>query len=374
MHRKILMKKFSTIALIFAAVFPVMANSAAHAQSAQQAEQLLAKPRADKCAFLANAPDKHVVVRGNTLWGISGKFLQNPWCWPEVWGMNREEIRNPHWIYPGQIVYFDRAAGRLRLGNPVDTSNGMVKLQPQIRTRGAENTAISAIPSNLIEPFLSQPLIIEKDEFLNTPRIVAAQEGRVFMGKGDKVYVRGDLKGGTSFQVFRPGVALKDPDTKEIIGYEAVFLGTLKLDRVAKTADGVDTFIVVNSKEEMGIGDRLVSIPPTPIINYVPHAPEQDVKARVVSIYGGVNVAGQSQIVSVNRGSASGLDVGTVLELGRYGKIIPDRTNDKKPIRLPDEMYGNVFIFRIFKNISYGLVMEVKDVVTVGDIAQSPEK
>jgi hypothetical protein len=145
------------------------------------------------------------------------------------------------------------------------------------------------------------------------------------------------------------------------------------LEKTAKTPDGVDTFMVASSKEEMGVGDRFVPIPPTPIINYVPHRPIKEVNGRVVSIYGGVNEAGQSQIVSVNRGSKDGLDIGTVLALGRYGKVIPDKTDEKKLIRLPDENYGSVFIFRVFKNISYGLVMQVTDVVRVGDIATAPE-
>jgi hypothetical protein len=368
------MKKFSTITLLFAVAFPALTASLAHGQEAQIA------PLSGKCAFLPNAPDKHVVVKGDTLWAISGRFLQNPWCWPEVWGMNREEIRNPHWIYPNQIVYFDRINGRLRLGNSVNGgatadsgTSGTVHLVPQIRSEGMAKNAISAIPSNLIEPFLSQPLIIEQDDLNSAPRIVAAQEGHVNLAKGDKAYTRGDLKGGTSFQVFRPGTPLKDPETKAVIAYEAVFLGTVKLDRTAKTPDGVDTFIVVNSKEEMGVGDRLKLIPPTPIQNYMPHPPERPTKARVVSIYGGVNQAGQNQIISVNRGSDAGLNVGTVLQLGRYGQLIADRTDGKKLIRLPDEMYGTLFIFRVFKNISYGLVMQVTDAVSVGDIAQSPE-
>ncbi|WP_394778017.1 LysM peptidoglycan-binding domain-containing protein, partial [Undibacterium sp.] len=281
------MKKFSTIALVLAFAFPALGATQAFAQDAQGAS---GRPAVGKCSFRPDAPDKHVVVRGDTLWGISGKFLANPWCWPEVWGMNREEIRNPHWIYPGQIVYFDRVNGRLRLGQVVGGGEpaGTTRLSPQLRTQGLAGDAIPAIPSNLIEPFLSQPLIIEENDLVNAPRIVATQEGRVVLAKNDKAYVRGDLKGGTSFQVFRPGVALKDPETKKVIGFEAVFLGTLKLDRVAKSADSVDTFTVVNAKEEMTVGDRLVPIPPTPILNYVPHPPEQAVAARVVAVYGGV--------------------------------------------------------------------------------------
>jgi hypothetical protein len=329
--------------------------------------------KTSRCAFLPNAPDQHRVVRGDTLWDISGKFLVHPWCWPEVWGMNREQIRNPHWIYPGQIVYFDRAAGRLRLGKPLAGGVSTVRLSPQVRTEGIGQDAIPSIPATAIEPFLSQPLVVEEDELKDAPRIVAASEGRVILGKNDKAYVRGDLKGGTSFQVFRPGMPLKDPTTKAIIGYEAPYLGTVKLQRAAQAADEAHVFTVVNGKEEMGIGDRLLPMPPTPMVNYVPHPPEKQVDAQIVSIYGGVSQAGQNQIVSVNRGKADGIDPGTVLQLSRLGPIIADRTDNKTPVKLPDQQYGNLFIFRVFNNISYGLVMQVTDTVQIGDLAKSPE-
>lgn len=355
-----IMKNFSTavLSLLFAAAL---------------APQVLA---ASKCEFLSNAPDSHVVVRGDTLWDISGKFLQRPWCWPQVWDMNRDQIRNPHWIYPGQIIYFDRVAGRLRLGKPTaggGDSAGTVRLSPQIRMESLAQAAVPAIASGAIEPFLSQPLIVEENELKGTPRIVATQEGRVFLGKNDRAYVRGDLKGGTSFQVFRPGKPLHNPGTKEVLGYEAVYLGTIKLDRAAKAENEAHTFTVVNSKEEMGVGDRLLPVPPTPLLNYVPHAPETPVSARVVSIYGGVEQAGQNQIVTINRGKKDGIDIGTVLELYRFGQIIKDRTDTKDAIKLPDEKYGTLFVFRVFNGVSYALVMQVTDAVQIGDVAKSPD-
>jgi hypothetical protein len=326
-----------------------------------------------RCEFLPHAPDQHTVVRGDTLWDISGKFLQHPWCWPQVWGLNRDQIRDPHWIYPGQIVYFDRSAGRLRLGTAAGNSATQVRLSPQVRMEGIGKQAVPAIPAGVIEPFLAQPLIVEEQELKDTPRIMATQEGHVYLGKNDKAYVRGDLKGGTSFQVFRPGNPLKDPDTNKVIGYEAAYLGTLKLQRAAQNDNEAHRFIVATSKEEMGVGDRLLPVPPTPILNYMPHPPEQQIDARIVSVYGGVTQAGQNQIVTVNRGKNQGLDVGTVLELYRFGPTVPDRTDGNKAVKLPDEQYGSLFIFRVFNNISYGLVMQVTDTVQIGDVAKSPE-
>src|SRR5471032_162675 len=341
--------------------------------------------RADNCQFRPDAPDQHLVVKGDTLWDISGKFLERPWCWPQVWGMNREEIHNPHWIYPGQIVYLDRVNGRLRLGRPVAVNGGAgdpsaLRLSPQLRTEGLGKDAVQSIPPGVIEPFLTQPLIIENDELKSAPRVVAAQEGHVFLGKDDKDYVRGDLKGGTSFQVFRPGNALKDPVTKAVIGYEAFYLGTLKLQAEAKPGSDVHTFIVASASEEMGVGDQLRQAPPTPLQNYVPHPPEMLVNARVVAIYGGVTHAGQNQIVSINRGKLDGLDIGSVLQLYHAGQTVSDPTASKgwsgmgnPQVKLPDEEVGSLFIFRVFKHISYALIMQVTLPVEVGDIAKSPE-
>jgi len=340
-----------------------------------------------ECQFRADAPDSHTVVKGDTLWDIAGKFLEKPWCWPTVWGMNKEEIHNPHWIYPGQIIWFDRAAGRLRLGNRIDAGGAAgnpsdLRVSPQLRTEGLGKDAVRSIPTGDIEPFLTQPLIIENDELNNAPRIVAAQEGHVFLGKDDKAFVRGELKGGTSFQVFRPGQPLKDPVTKQVIGYEAFYLGTLKLQAEAKPASGSDvhTFVVATAKEEMGVGDQLMQQPPQPLQNYVPHPPEQRVQARVVAIYGGVTHAGQNQVVSINRGKLDGLDIGAVLQLYHAGETVTDPTAKKtwlgmrgQEVKLPDELVGNLFIFRVFNHISYGLIMQVTAPVKVGDAAESPE-
>lgn len=372
-----IMKKFSTAALI-------LALASAHGLAATNDEAA----NGSRCAFLPNAPDQHVVVRGDTLWDISGKFLKHAWCWPQVWGMNKEDIRNPHWIYPGQIVYFDRKTGRLSLNKPGagDTNTGggipTLRLEPQVRTEGLGKLAVPSIPSGVIEPFLSQPLVVEEKGLSETPRIMATQEGRVILGKNDTAYVRGDLKGGTSFQVFRPGTPLKDPVTNAVIAYEAAYLGTVKLERPAKTPDEAHGFRVVSVKQEMGVGDRLLPVPPTPILNYVPHPPERALDARIVSIYGGVSQAGQNQIVSINRGQKDGVDLGTVLELYRLGRVVTDKTDNsswsigslgKKQVKLPDTQYGTLFVFRVFENISYGLVMQVADSVQIGDIAKSPD-
>jgi len=374
-----LMKNFST-----GAACSLLLRSAA---AAAAAAFLAASPvqAATNCSFRPNAPDQHLVVKGDTLWDISGAFLEHPWCWPQVWGMNRDEIRNPHWIYPGQIVYFDRARGRLSLTRPgsADPDAGLppvVRLSPQLRTEemGA-NGAIPAIPSSAIEPYLTQPLAVEANELEATPRIAAALEERTYLSAGDRVYVRGDLHGGTNFQVFRPGKELRDPDTGKVVAYEASFVGTVRLVAEARPGVDVHTVVVTRSVQEMAVGDRLLPAPPSPVRNYVPHAPLQAVTARVMSVPDDLRNAAQSQVVAVNRGALDGLDVGSVLQLYHLGQTVTDPASKgflgfgKARLRLPDEQYGELFIFRVFGRVSYGLIMQVTGPVQVGDVAKSPE-
>lgn len=365
------MKNFSTVVTRAAAAALVACVVAGPVQAAE-------------CAFKPNAPDQHRVVKGDTLWDISGTFLQHPWCWPQVWGMNRDEIRNPHWIYPGQIVYFDRARGRLSLNKPGEGDGRgeppLLRLSPQVRSEGLDKDAIQSIPAGVIEPYLTQPLIIEKDQLASAPRIAASEENHLYLGAGDRVYVRGELNGVTSFQVFRPGGPLKDPQTGAVLAHEATYVGTVSLVKAAAPGVDVHTFTVSSSVSEMGVGDRLVPAPPPAARNYVPHAPLQAIDARVMSIYAGVTYAGQSQVVTVNRGSIDGLDVGSVLQLYHFGKTVPDPEGRKgflgfrkSTIKLPDEQYGSLFIFRVFGRVSYGLIMQVTAPVEVGDVAKSPE-
>jgi len=364
------MKNFSTVVTRAAAAALVACVVAGPVQAAE-------------CSFKPNAPDQHRVVKGDTLWDISGAFLEHPWCWPQVWGMNRDDIRNPHWIYPGQVVYFDRARGRLSLTRPGDADGGdapLLRLSPQVRSEGLERGAIDAIPASMIEPFLTQPLVIEKNTLSMAPRIAASEENHLYLGTGDRVYVRGNVAGATEFQVFRPGGPLKDPQTGAVLAHEAAYVGTVKLVKVAAPGVDVHTMTVSSSVSEMGVGDRLVPLPPPAMRNYVPHAPLSNIDARVMSIYAGVSYAGQSQVVTVNRGSIDGLDVGSVLQLYHFGKTVADPEGKtgflgmkRAQMKLPDEQYGSLFIFRTFGHVSYGLIMQVTAPVEVGDVAKSPE-
>ena len=328
-------------------------------------------------ALAANAPDAYTVKRGDTLWDISSIFLTSPWRWPELWGMNKAQIANPHLIYPGQTLRLVKSDGRARLelaGGEAAAAGDVVRLSPTVRDLGSDRDAIPSIPNRIIEPFLSRPAIVSPDELARYPRIVATQEQRVHVGVGDTVFGRGFTDEAIErFAIFRPARPLFDPDDvdrRRPIAWEAFYLGVAQ-----KTRGGdIATLRILESTQEIGVGDRLVPITRVPVINYVPRRPEQPIDGRIVSIYSGLAETGTQSIVTLNRGARQGMQVGYVLALLDAGATIRDRTSDRRElITLPDERIGVMFVFRVFDEISYALVFRVTKPVRVGDRFTQPE-
>jgi LysM domain len=365
---------------------------------------------AEEIALQNNHPDRYVVVKGDTLWGISGKFLKNPWQWPKVWKMNRAEIKNPHRIYPGDVVALDTSSGspQLRLLHEA------VTLQPGAVEEPLEKEAIQTISPSVITPFLSQPLLIENGQLDSAPRIVAGPENRVILSPGSRVYVNNIKEGeGLHWNVYRPGEQLSDPDTKEALGTEAIYLGDVNITRFGAPATGE----IARAKEEIFTKDRLVVSNDEFKSSFVPHAPETKIIGRIMRIYGGVAEAGPNTVVSINRGKKDGLEEGHVLAISRYGKtikdpeykapdsnkVMPEQKNlkelnldvytgqdgkkvvnlKKEPtqtqaplqageLKLPDERVGLLMVFRTFDRISYGLIMNTSDAIYTLDTVQTP--
>ena len=315
------------------------------------------------------APVEHVVVPGDTLWGISAQFLKEPWRWPEIWRMNRAQIQNPHRIYPGDVIALERDEN----GNPVlrvrKGMSGDGKLRPQIYSEKNE-TAIPPIPPNVIEPFISQPLVIEANELDKAARIVATQQDRVFLGEGSVAYVDDADPKQEHWQVYRNGKPLRDPsDETRILGYEAFYLGAATQTRPGQPA----TFEITSATQEIGRGDRLVPAAKPAMVHYVPHKPDTPVDGRVVSIYGGVGSAGRGSIISLNLGNQDGLEIGHVLALERNRTVTQRDENDQKiNVKVPAERTGLVFVFRTFDRISYALVVQSEGTVEVNDFVRTP--
>lgn len=331
-----------------------------------------ASVHADDLQIKEDAPDRYVVVKGDTLWAISGRFLKSPWRWPEIWRLNKDEIKNPHWIYPGDVVLLDRANGTLRLSkNEKYHGHGYEKREPQARVEPTSpNLAIPIISPADIGPFLSQPLVIEKDGLENAPRIIANEEGRVVIGAGNRAYVTGlSADGPKQWHVFRPGKPLIDPDTHATLGYEAIYLGDA---RVLKTGDP-STIEIIKSTQEILRDDRLVAATNVELANFVPHAPSEMVHGRIISAYGGVAEVGKDSIITINLGSKQGIESGHVLALLHAGDVAAYRSGDKnRTIKLPEERVGLALVFRVFDNVSYALVMKSDRSIKINDAVETP--
>jgi hypothetical protein len=364
------------------------------------------QPSTGPLTLKQDAPDRYVVVPGDTLWGISGRYTDSPWRWPELWGLNKEQIQNPHLIYPGYVILLDRARGRLTIGAPgapgtgpdatpgttpgtttttpgtgaptstAPTAPGTVRLSPRVRGEAMAREVIPSIPSAAIEPFLTRPLVVEPDGLDKAPTIVATQTDRVIISEGNSAYVRGigNAKDGTWF-VYRRGKALVDPDTNETLAYEAIYLGTAQLKRAGDPA----TVVLTSAVQEIEPGDKLVAATAQQPLNYAPRAPNVFLKGRVMSIYGGlgkVAEAGPQSIITINRGRADGIEIGHVLALYNLGGTVTDVTKDRglddSRIQLPDERAGLAFVFRVFERVSYALIMNITRPVSPLDVVQTP--
>jgi len=356
-----------------------------------------------------DAPDRYIVVPGDTLWGISQRYTDSPWRWPDLWNMNKDQIRNPHLIYPGYVLILDRERGQLTIAQPGSEATpsaqtsptatprdgeppagepaakppvaapsrdpSLVKLTPNLRAESLARQGIPSIPANLIEPFLTRPLVIEPDGLDKAPTIVGTQTDRVILSAGNSAYVRGI---GSSKEdiwfVYRRGSALVDPDTNQTLGYEAIYLGTAQVTRPGDPA----TITLTTAVREVGAGDKLVAASRPQAINYVPHAPNAKIRGRIMSIYGAgrIGEGGPQAIVTVNRGRADGVEVGHVLALYNRGGLVTDVSKPQggqdAKIQLPDERAGLAFVFRVFDRISYALVMHVTKPISTLDVVQTP--
>lgn len=347
-----------------------------------------------------DAPERYTVQRGDTLWDISGRYLEKPWNWPQLWNMNREQIRNPHRIYPGDVLVLDRSSGRLS----VET----VALSPRVRTEDLID-AVPTIPPAVIEPFISRPMVISENQLDNAPHIIATEESRVVVGAGNIAYVKGITKDqGENWHIYRRGDKLIDPDNGNTLGYLGLYLGEA---RVRQFGD-VSRIEIIKSTQEIYTGDKLVAITKeAPVFAYVPRAPNSKVQGRVMSLNDNLYETGRYSVVSLSRGAKDGLEAGHILALYRspnttryslrtssmFGRSGPTGTEGRRPYyeeqlnvrdspvfsaqkplnnrdlaKLPEERYGLVMVFRTFDHASFALVMQSKLPVAINDVFTTP--
>lgn len=324
---------------------------------------------ADEIALNPDHPQQHIVVRGDTLWDISATFLTFPWHWPDIWYVN-PQVDNPHLIYPGDILSLVYRDGRPVI--ELTRSSTAYKMSPGIREIALEK-AISTIPLDAIRPFLTRPRVVGEEVLELAPYIVASSDERLISGAGDKVYARRvNEADGKHYSVFRGGKVYKDPQTKEVLGYEAIYTADSWVSVMGDPA----TVELRETTREVLIGDRLLPVIADDYeMNFFPRAPEQQIDGEVISVFDGVSQVGQYQIVVINRGAREGLEAGHVLSAYQAGKTIKDQvTPDRKDaVTLPDEYAGVAMVFKTFEKVSYVIVMKATRVIHLNDRVSTPE-
>ena len=326
---------------------------------------VLAATAMAEAPFNDDVPDKYTVVKGDTLWDISAHFLAEPWLWPEIWQVN-PQIQNPHLIYPGDVISLIYIDGKPRL---VLTRSRDVKLSPQIR-EVAERQAISTLPLDLINSFLSRNRVVEPGVLESAPYILSGQSKRLLTGKNDDFYARGDFSDAhESYGVYRNGGPFTDPKTHEVLGIRAKDIGAGNLKAID---DDIATLITTRSIEELRINDRLLELEERKIAaNFHPSAPPENTEGVIMSIEGAVSTGGMLDVISINLGERDGMEIGNMLSILKAGAVVKDRVKGGL-VTLPPEKAGLVMVFRTFEKMSFALILSAKLPISTNDIARNP--
>lgn len=326
---------------------------------------------AGEVALRADHPESYTVVKGDTLWDISARFLETPWLWPEVWSFN-PQIKNPHLIYPGDtvsLVYDEYGKPMLKVARGQPT----VKMSPKVRATRIDQP-ISTIPLDSIQQFLGQPRVVGDREISNAAYIIAGADGRLIAAKGDTIYARGLVSGGdTEYSVMRIGQAYRNQGAKtgEILGYEALYVADAKVEEFGDPA----TLTIVDSHRETLINDRLLPKREQELdTTFIPHPPEAKVEGQIIAVVDGLSRIGQYQTVVINKGEQAGMEPGHVLAVYQLGGQVRDPHSEKgnELVTLPDIRAGIVLVIRAYDLVSYALVMEATRDMRVYDFVRNP--
>lgn len=320
---------------------------------------------ADRVQLQSDHPAEYVVVKGDTLWDISERFLRSPWLWPEVWEVN-PQIANPHLIYPGDVVYLTWVDGQPRL----NLRRGIRKLSPQVRVQPLEQP-IPAIPLRDISSFLTENRVVEDDILAEAPYVIGGRNESIISGAGDRVYARGKRIDEEIDQqsLYRPSREYKHPVTGEFLGYELYKVADVQIS----AEDGeVLTLDLTKTREEVRTRDRLLPNDSSRVQSVFFPKPGPDLQnGLIIDVLGGVAKIGQFDAVALSFGHDDGVDPGHVFAIYKKGELVKDPVNGEL-VRLPDERAGEVMVFKTFDRVSYGLVMDATNVISVGDPLRQP--
>jgi nucleoid-associated protein YgaU len=317
-----------------------------------------------------DAPERYTVKKGDTLWGISERYTEDAWQWPNIWYQNAQ-IKDPHLIFPGDILGLMTIGGKVKVAI---VERGMesrtIKMSPTARIEPIES-AIPTIPMEAIMPFITRNRIVEAGELEMAPYILAAGGGRIMNGAGGVAYGRGDFGDGiaNAYGIFRASIVYKDPITEEILGLEAKEIG---LANVISNEKDIVKLDLIKTSQQIIEGDRLLTTENRQLVTrFQPKAPDNYIDGFIISVPGGVTQIGQYSMIVINKGKREGISEGSILDIMKRGEVVRDRTKEEQ-VRLPSEKAGQLMVFRVYEKLSYALVTKATRSLNVGDQVRSP--
>ena len=321
----------------------------------------------DVLSLKAGHPQRYVVKKGDTLWAISGMFLDDPWLWPELWYYN-PQVKNPHLIYPGDVLKLMWVDGKPVLVRNPAPDNSVVKLTPEMRISEITD-AIPAIPLDVIAPFLTRSRVVSDAELEQAPYVLAGKRGHIVAGAGDQMVGRGDFSNDETYGVYRRGQVYKDPVTGEVLGVEATDIGTANL---LATEKDIATLTLNRSTQEIRRADRFLPMEVRHIhARFEPKAPGEDSNGFIIAVEGGVTQIGSLDVVTLNLGERNKLEPGDVMAIYSAGGVVTDPVTNER-VKVPDVRAGLLMVFRSFERVSYALVLKAEQPLKVGDIVKNP--
>ncbi len=337
-----------------------------------QIEALPTPPESNQVEFKASAPQEYIVQQGDTLWDISSQFLNQPWYWPEIWYMN-PQVQNPHLIYPGDVINVFYVGGRPYLTvNGENRVSGIERLSPIMRGEPIDARE-KIIPIQAIEQFLTRPLVLGENDLASSPHIIASRDNRIVYGSNDIVYLRDadNLELDALYNIYRQGKKFEDPNTGEVLGYEAIHVGDGKISRAGDPA----TLYITDAVREILRGDRVLKVDNVDVDSaFRPRSPDSEVQGNIIYLYSAITQSGTYQIVVANLGEQQGIEKGHVLAINKAGRTVSDPYAERQQeefVTLPNERSADAIVYRVFDNLSYLFILDANRPVRHGDIVTS---
>lgn len=343
---------------------------------------------ADELTLKENAPKTYVVKKGDTLWDISGVFLNQPWLWPKLWRLN-PEINNPHLIYPGDQLrlVFDADGQPMLVKGKTE-----LKWSPKVRTQLKDRNPVETLPFHIIEPYIVYNSVFDEAELAKMPYVLGSDGGYKSSLDGFKLYIKGNLVLGQAYAVYQKGEDIIDPETQELLGHHSVLVGTGKTLREGDIDNNVPATLYLDSvKREVRSGDIVLPVNEGQHLPsyFTMQAADNTLAGNIIYSASQVREFGKLDVVMINMGTQQGVQLGDVFTIGRQSPDVVETKNgpiytkdasrwhrlankSQSDYNMPTEYFGEMMVFKLYDKTAMALILSSTQPVRLLDKVTAP--